>query len=29
MDILEQIKIMKKSPLYYVPLSKTTRSLKK
>jgi len=29
MDILDQIKIMKKSPLYYVPLSKTTRSLKK
>ena len=29
MDILEQVQLMKKSPLYYVPLSKSPRSLKK
>jgi len=29
MDILEQIQLMKKSPLYYVPMSKSPRSLKK
>jgi deoxyadenosine/deoxycytidine kinase len=28
-DILEQIQLMKKSPLYYVPMSKSPRSLKK
>jgi deoxyadenosine/deoxycytidine kinase len=29
MDLLEQIQLMKKSPLYYVPMSKSPRSLKK